>query len=250
MTDFVAVIPARYESSRLPGKPLADIEGRPMIAWVYDRAVRSGAREVWIATDDDRIAEVSRAFGANVEMTSSEHQSGTDRIAEVAVKRAWPDDLIVVNVQGDEPLLPPELIRQVAGLLASKPDAAIGTLVTPIRGRADYEDRHTAKVVIDAEGNALYFSRAAIPHAGDGEPPALARRHIGIYAYRVAQLKSLAAAPPCELELSEKLEQLRALYLGYRIAVADAVADAARGVDTEEDLAAVRSLATDMAGGD
>lgn len=242
MTDFVVVIPARYESSRLPGKPLADIGGRPMIAWVHGRARRSGAVEVYVATDDGRIADACRAFGAKVEMTAPGHASGTDRIAELAERLAWPDDRIVVNVQGDEPLLPPALIGQVAGLLAATPDADLATLVTPFQSRAEFDDVHTAKVVIDAAGFAMYFSRAPIPCSADGAPAATARRHIGIYAYRTGKLKALAAAPPCALERAERLEQLRALYLGYRIAVADAVSAAAHGVDTPDDLEAIRAL--------
>ncbi|HEY5622143.1 MAG TPA: 3-deoxy-manno-octulosonate cytidylyltransferase [Gammaproteobacteria bacterium] len=238
--EFFVVIPARYESSRLPGKPLADIGGRPMILRVYDKAVQSAAREVLVATDDERIADVCREAGAQVELTSSEHESGTDRIAEVANRRGWDDDDIVVNVQGDEPLLPPALVDQVAALLRDDPDAALATLMTPVRSEEDWRDPNGARVVVDRNGHALYFSRAPIPWPRDGHLPD-ARRHIGLYAYRVAALRELAKTPPCDLERIEKLEQLRALWLGMKIAVAVAVEDPPPGVDTQQDLDAVRA---------
>jgi 3-deoxy-manno-octulosonate cytidylyltransferase (CMP-KDO synthetase) len=236
---FVAVIPARFESTRLPGKPLADIAGQPMIKRVYDRAVASGATQVIIATDDKRIETVCRQFGASVQMTATEHENGTDRIAEVAERLGWSDSLIVVNVQGDEPLLPPNLITQVAALLERKPDAAIATLVTPLHSDADWQDPNVARVVVDRSGRALYFSRAPIPWPREGgRPPAL--RHIGLYAYRVGSLKTIAATPPCELEQVERLEQLRALWLGMTIVVEEASEAPPPGVDTEKDLEAVR----------
>lgn len=239
--DFIAVIPARFGSSRLPGKPLADIAGRPMIAWVYERAQQSGASDVLVATDDERIAAACREFGAVVELTSASHESGTDRIAEVAERLEWADDRIVVNVQGDEPLLPPALISQVAALLDQDPDAGVGTLVTPVRSRDEWQDPNMARVIVDRNGRALYFSRAPIPWPRDGgTPPAL--RHIGLYAYRVDALKQLAATSPCELERVERLEQLRALWLGMKIVVAEACEVPPRGVDTEADLDAVREL--------
>ncbi|HEX5420920.1 MAG TPA: 3-deoxy-manno-octulosonate cytidylyltransferase [Gammaproteobacteria bacterium] len=237
---FTIVIPARFGSSRLPGKPLADIGGRPMIAWVYERAAASGAEEVIVATDDRRIAAACEAFGARVELTRADHASGTDRIAELARRLAWDDARIVVNVQGDEPRLPPGLISQAARLLASRPDAAIATLVTPIESPAELDDPNVAKVVADRTGNALYFSRSPIPHGGTAHFSEL-RRHIGIYAYRVASLKAITAEPPCMLERAERLEQLRALWLGQRIVVADAVERPPRGVDTPQDLAAARA---------
>lgn len=239
--DFSVVIPARYASSRLPGKPLADIGGRPMIAWVHQRAVASGAAEVIVATDDERVADAARAHGARVEMTGAHHQSGTDRAAEVAGRLGWDDARIVVNVQGDEPLVPPELIAQVARLLAEHPDAAVATLTTPIERAEELNDTSTAKVVCDRAGYALYFSRAPIPWSRDGDRPEPPRRHIGLYAYRVRDLKRLSAEPPCALELVERLEQLRALWLGMRIVVADAVVPPARGVDTPADLEAIRA---------
>ncbi len=239
--DFIAVIPARFGSSRLPGKPLADIDGRPMIAWVYERAQHSGASDVLVATDDERIAAACREFGAVVELTSASHESGTDRIAEVAERLEWADDQIVVNVQGDEPLLPPALISQVAVLLGQDPDAGVATLVTPVRSRDEWQDLNLARVIVDRNGRALYFSRAPIPWPRDGgTPPAL--RHIGLYAYRVDALKQLAATSPCELERVERLEQLRALWLGMKIVVAEACEVPPRGVDTEADLDAVREL--------
>jgi 3-deoxy-manno-octulosonate cytidylyltransferase (CMP-KDO synthetase) len=247
MSPFTVVIPARYGSSRLPAKPLADIGGRPMIAWVHERAVRSGAERVIVATDDERIADACRAFDAEVELTRPEHASGTDRIAEVAERRGWPGEALVVNVQGDEPRLPSELVAQVASLLAARPDADLATLVTPIASEAEFRDPNIVKVAIDRNGNALYFSRAPIPWPrdsagkGTGPPRTAPRRHIGIYAYRVRSLALMTAEPPCPLELEEKLEQLRALWLGQRIVVADALVHPPRGVDTPEDLAAARA---------
>lgn len=239
--DFIAVIPARYASSRLPGKPLADIGGRPMIEWVHERARASGARLVIIATDDERIAQVCRRFGAAVELTEPSHASGTDRVAEVARRLAWDERQIVVNVQGDEPLVPPAIIRQVASLLAERPAAAMATLTTAIGSAREWRDPNVVKVIVDQDGWALYFSRAAIPYVRDGRSwPSYARRHLGLYAYRAGGLAAIAAAPPCRLEASERLEQLRALWLGHRIAVADALEKPPKGVDTEEDLAAVR----------
>lgn len=243
MSGFVVVIPVRMASQRLPGKPLLEIEGRPMIAWVWERARRSGATEVVIATDDERIAAVGVRLGADVEMTAASHASGTDRIAEVARKRGWSGAEIVVNVQGDEPLLPPALVDQVASLLADDESAGMATLTTPVTNREEFEDPHMVKVVTDHQGHALYFSRAPIPASRDGQLPLNARRHIGIYAYRAATLALLAATPPCALEETERLEQLRALWLGQRIAVADAVELPPRGVDTAADLEHIRRLA-------
>ena len=213
---FRVVIPARYASTRFPGKPLVPLAGKPMLQWVYENAARSGAREVVIATDDARIAAAARGFGAPVAMTSPSHQSGTDRIAEAATNAGWGPQDIVVNLQGDEPLLPPALLRQVAGLLEQDPGAAIATLATPVRSRAEYLDPNAVKVVAGEDGRALYFSRAPIPWHRDGAPGggpehAGARRHIGLYAYRVGALQRLAALPVAALEAVEKLEQLRAL---------------------------------------
>lgn len=241
---FKVAIPARYDSVRLPGKPLADIHGKPMIVWVYEAARRSRAAEVIIATDDERIAAACRAARARVELTAANHPSGTDRIAELAARLAWADDDIIVNVQGDEPLLPPRLVDQVAGLLEREPAAGMATLVTPVRDAREFHDPNVVKVVSDTAGRALYFSRAPIPYSRDGALPPGARRHIGIYAYRAHSLKAIAAAQPCAPEMVERLEQLRALWLGIRILVADAVEVPPRAVDTADDLAEVRRLVT------
>ena len=241
MTDgFIAVIPARYASTRLPGKPLKDIAGKPMIQWVYDQAAQSGAVEVIVATDDERIAAACRKFGAPVEFTSAAHASGTDRIAELAHRFGWDDQQIIVNVQGDEPLISPLCIAQTARLLGWHPEATIATLMTPLADEAEFRDPNFAKVVTDKNGWALYFSRAPIPWPRDGGMP-MVRRHIGLYAYRAGGLKAISAAPPCALEEAEKLEQLRALWLGFRIIVADSVEPPSPAVDTEQDLAKVRS---------
>jgi 3-deoxy-manno-octulosonate cytidylyltransferase (CMP-KDO synthetase) len=236
---FIAVIPARYASTRLPGKPLKDIAGKPMIEWVYRQAARSGASEVIVATDDERIAAACRGFGAAVELTSTEHASGTDRIAELARRFEWPDDQIVVNVQGDEPLISPLSIAQTARLLGEHPQAAIATLTAPLASEQEFRDPNFVKVVTDRDGWALYFSRAPIPWPRDGGLPAV-RRHIGLYAYRARGLRAISAAPPCALEEAEKLEQLRALWLGLRIVVEDAVEPPSPHVDTEEDLVKIR----------
>lgn len=242
MQKFRVVIPARYASMRLPGKPLAEIAGLPMIVHVYRRAIASGAADVLIATDDERIAAAVRAHGARVEMTAASHQSGTDRIAEVAERLNWRGDDIVVNVQGDEPLIPPSVIEQVAGLLAEHPGASIATLTTPLAHAGEFVDSNTAKVVVDRAGYAMYFSRASIPHPREGGVPPGVRRHVGLYAYRVDSLRVLASTPVCELEAIEKLEQLRALWLGLKIVVADACEAPPGGVDTPADLEAVRAL--------
>jgi 3-deoxy-manno-octulosonate cytidylyltransferase (CMP-KDO synthetase) len=247
---FRVVIPARHASTRLPGKPLVDIAGKPMIAHVHARAVESGATEVIVATDDERIAAACASFAADVQMTSPQHASGTDRLAEVALRRGWQDDDVIVNVQGDEPLLPPVLVRQAAGLLAAQPQAAIGTLATPIESLAEFLDPNVVKVVVRDDGLALYFSRAPIPWQRDGAPGGLATqtafagalRHIGLYAYRAGALRRLAATPPSSLELAEKLEQLRALQAGLAIAVGRAAERPGPGVDTPEDLERVRRL--------
>ena len=242
MSDgFIVVIPARYASTRLPGKPLKDIAGKPMIEWVYRQAEQSGAREVIVATDDERIAAACRIFGAPVELTSTEHASGTDRIAELARRFAWPDEQIIVNVQGDEPLISPLCIAQTARLLGWHPEATIATLTAPLDSDAEFRDPNFVKVVTDKDGWALYFSRAPIPWPRDGGMPAV-RRHVGLYAYRAGGLKAISAAPPCALEDTERLEQLRALWLGYRIVVANAVEPPSPHVDTEQDLERIRSF--------
>ncbi|MBC7162436.1 MAG: 3-deoxy-manno-octulosonate cytidylyltransferase [Immundisolibacter sp.] len=246
--DFTVIIPARYEATRLPGKPLADLGGRPLLQWVHERALASGAARVVVATDDARIEGAAQAFGAEVVMTSPEHRSGTDRIADAAHQLGLPDDALVVNVQGDEPLMPPPLIRQVAANLAAHPAADMATLSQRILTLSELASPHVVKVVCDREGYALYFSRALIPQPRDGMPEAehLAdavpgwQRHIGIYAYRVGFLRAFVHWPPAAIESTEMLEQLRALWNGASIHVAEACAPAPVGVDTPEDLARLR----------
>ena len=218
---------------------MADINGKTMIQRVYEQAIESEAAEVIIATDDERILKICAQFGAHVELTRTDHESGTDRIAELAERFEWSDARIVVNVQGDEPGLPPALVTQVATVLEKNSGAEMATLVTPLVSDAEWDDPNVAKVVTDREGRALYFSRAAIPFPRGGNRPR-ASRHVGIYAYRVGALKKLARTPPCEIEVIEGLEQLRALWLGLPIAVAGACEKPSRHVETAEDLEAVR----------
>ncbi|MCQ4347877.1 3-deoxy-manno-octulosonate cytidylyltransferase [Pseudomonas stutzeri] len=248
--DFVVVIPARYASTRLPGKPLQDIAGKPMIQYVWEQARRSSASRVVVATDDARIVEACRGFGAEVLLTRAEHSSGTDRLAEVAGQLALPGDAIVVNVQGDEPLIPPAIIDQVAANLAANPQAGIATLAEPLQAAEQLFNPNVVKLVADASGLALTFSRAPLPWARDAfaagrdSLPAGVpfRRHIGIYAYRAGFLHDFVAWGPCWLEDTECLEQLRALWHGVRIHVADAIEAPPAGVDTPEDLQRVRQL--------
>jgi len=247
---FRVVIPARYASTRLPGKALLKIAGKPLVQWVYERCCAAGAREVLIATDDELIVSAARAFGAQAVLTDRAHPSGTDRIAEVARMRGWAPQDIVVNVQGDEPLMPPKLIGQVAALLAAQPQADIGTLATPLDSVEELLDPNVVKVVTDVHGMALYFSRAPIPWSRDGAATGLAsqvdcggaRRHRGIYAYRVAALQRLTRLPPGALEQREKLEQLRALEHGLQIHVADAAEHPGPDVNTPADLERVTAL--------
>ncbi len=248
-TEFVVAIPARFASTRLPGKPLREIAGRPMIAHVIDRALQAGARQVVVATDDVRIAEVAQATSATVCMTRVDHVSGTDRLAEVVAQMRWPDAQIVVNLQGDEPLAPAAGIRAVAELLAASV-APMATLCTPVRNAEELFSTACVKVVADAAGRALYFSRAPIPYARDAFaqrpnqlPPGIDYfRHIGIYAYRAGFLSTFAALAPGRLEQVESLEQLRALEAGYDIAVAVSPEIFPAGVDTEDDLRRVDAL--------
>lgn len=240
--SFRVVIPARYAASRLPGKVLRQLAGEPMLAHVYRRALESGAAEVWVACDDARILTAAQAFGARAMRTVGDHQSGTDRLAELAEREGWEDAAVVVNLQGDEPLMPGRLIAQVAAAVVGPAD--IATACVPIQSLAEYRNPHAVKVVRDARGYALYFSRAPIPHGRDGEglPAAGAFRHLGLYAYRVAALKRFAAGAPAALERSEQLEQLRALVMGMRIAVVEAQDAPCAGVDTAADLARVDRL--------
>lgn len=247
---FRVVIPARYASTRLPGKPLADIAGKPMVVRVAEAAAKSGAEEVVVATDDQRVADAVRVFGHAVMLTRSDHPSGTDRIAEVAEQRGWSDDTVVVNVQGDEPLIDPALIAEVAQTLLADSGAAIATAAHALDKIADFLNSNIVKVVTAANGHALYFSRAPIPWHRDGfatqrevMPTGLmVRRHVGLYAYRVAFLRRYGSLSPAPIEQWEALEQLRAIWHGFPIAVVDCAHTPAPGVDTPEDLDLVRRL--------
>ncbi|MCU1720818.1 MULTISPECIES: 3-deoxy-manno-octulosonate cytidylyltransferase [unclassified Pseudomonas] len=247
---FTVVIPARLRSTRLPGKPLLPIAGKPMVQHVWEQARKSSAARVVIATDDPGIVEACKAFGAEVLLTREDHESGTDRLAEVAAALGLPADAILVNVQGDEPLIPPSIIDQVAANLAEHPEAGIATLGEPIEDVESLFNPNVVKVVADCNGLALTFSRAPLPWARDafaksrdrlpeGVPY---RRHIGMYAYRAGFLQDFVGWGPCWLEKAEALEQLRALWHGVRIHVADALEAPPVGVDTPEDLERVRRL--------
>jgi 3-deoxy-manno-octulosonate cytidylyltransferase (CMP-KDO synthetase) len=246
---FHTVIPARFGSTRLPGKALLPLAGKPMLQWVYEKA-RAAGGAVCIATDDERIAAAARGFGAEVVMTAVTHASGTDRVAEVARRLGLGDDTIVVNAQGDEPLLPPGLVQQVAGMLASDPRADMATLAEPITDLATFLDPNAVKVVCDLAGRALYFSRAPIPWARDGARGGFtsqsrwagARRHIGLYAYRAGALQRMAALAPTSLEQAEQLEQLRALEHGFDIRVAEPCEAPGPDVNTPADLERVNAL--------
>lgn len=239
MTDFVVVIPARFESSRLPGKVLLDIQGKPMLQHVYQRGSESRATEVVVATDDDRIADVVESFGGTVCMTGDHHRSGTERIAEVVDIMDWRDEQVVVNLQGDEPSMPPELLDQCAALLDDK-SVAVATLASPFLNRGDFENPNCVKVVRNSHGHAIYFSRASIPYSRNEEYAELsmesALHHHGIYAYRCGILRQFVQADASPLETCEQLEQLRALSLGMTIAVGIPTQRPGIGVDTEEDL--------------
>ncbi len=245
--SFKVYIPARYAATRLPGKPLLEIAGKPLVQRVYERAVASGAAEVVIATDDRRIADAARDFGAIVCLTSSAHVSGTDRIAEATRQRGEIGETVIVNLQGDEPMMSAAVINQTAALVGAGRDANIGTVCEPITRYADWCDPNQVKVVRDEQHYALYFSRAAIPHARDLDvsqwrPSTQCRRHVGIYAYTVAYLRHFVALPPAELEILERLEQLRALAHGGRVLVNDACEPCGVGIDTADDLARLRAV--------
>jgi 3-deoxy-manno-octulosonate cytidylyltransferase (CMP-KDO synthetase) len=239
MADFIVVIPARFASVRLPGKALREIHGRPMIQHVYERGCESRASEVVIATDDERIADAAEAFDAMVCMTGGHHGSGTERIAEVADLLDLDDRQVVVNLQGDEPAMPPALIDQCAALLDDA-SADIATLASPFASQQDFEDPNCVKVLCDENGHAIYFSRATIPYprdeGGTARAMTAALHHHGIYAYRCGVLRRLVAAEPAQIEVCEKLEQLRALSLGMTIAVGVPATRPGSGVDTEDDL--------------
>jgi len=244
---FTVVIPARYASERLPGKPLIDFAGRPMVVRVADQAIKSGAAQVVIATDDERVRDVSMTYGCNVVMTSPEHRSGTDRIADVVTQMGLDDDAIVVNVQGDEPLMPPSLIRTVAEALANS-DAPMATACHSLSDIAEMTNPNIVKVVLSADQHALYFSRAPIPWARDAFSTGInalpvdmpVYRHIGIYAYRVGFLKRYSALSPASIERCESLEQLRVLWHGEKIRVVVSLDIPPGGVDTPEDVERVR----------
>lgn len=243
-SPFKVVIPARYGSSRLPGKPLREILGKPLIRHVYERAMGTAAEEILIATDDGRIAAACQAFGAEVVMTRADHRSGTDRLAEVIAARGWPDDTLVVNLQGDEPCMPPALVDQVAADLAGHERVSMATLAYPFGDAETLFDPHMVKVVTDAQGYALYFSRAPIPwhrdefFGGRQTLPQLGSwlRHIGLYAYRAAFLARFVDMAPAPLEQIESLEQLRVLWHGEGIHVSLATVEPGPGVDTLADI--------------
>ena len=249
MTDFIAVIPARYASTRLPAKPLADIAGKPMVVRVAERAAQSGASAVWVAADDERIITAVKEHGYQALLTATHHTSGTDRLAEVMDMLSLDDDTIVVNVQGDEPLIDPVLIHAVARELQLHPEAVMATACHAIHDYATLTNPNVVKLVMDAEGYALYFSRAPIPWprdafaAGQSLPDGLpVFRHIGLYAYRAGFLRQYAGLTPAPIERFESLEQLRVLWHGHKISVAVSELPAQPGVDTAEDLAMVRQL--------
>ncbi len=255
MPGFYAVVPARYASTRLPGKPLLDIAGKPMVVRVAERARASGAKEVWVATDHEGVAAAVKAHGFEVCMTSIDCASGTDRLAEVAAQLAWADDAVVVNVQGDEPLVDPALVRATAETLAGRPEAAIATVCHPLHDIGEVMSPNVVKVVTGRDGHALYFSRAPIPWARDawadtplaGVPEGLpVYRHVGLYAYRAGFLRAYPGLERPAIEAFESLEQLRALWHGYRIAVLVTEAPSPPGVDTQADLDTVRRIMATM----
>ncbi len=246
---FRVVIPARYASSRLPGKPLADIGGRPMVLRVLERALQAGAESVVVATDDDRVMQAVEAAGYQAIMTSPDHQSGTERLVEVAETLGWDNDTLVVNVQGDEPLIDPEWIREAARQLVVHDDAVMATLAHPIHDHAEFINPNVVKVLSDEAGYAIYFSRAPIPWPRDAfaaqaaMPHELgALRHIGLYAYRAGFLRTYASLAASPIERYEMLEQLRVLWHGHRISLGVMPTAPAPGVDTPEDLERVRQL--------
>ncbi len=249
MVTYHVVIPARMAAQRLPGKPLADIAGKPLVQHVYERARQSAAASVIIATDDEQIQRVCKSFGAEVVMTSAQHASGSDRLAECATLRDWPQDAIIVNLQGDEPLMPPQCLDQVAGLLAANPRADVASLYCPLRSSQEILDPNIVKVVTALDGSAISFSRSVIPFPRDwaGLEAALEhgcewKRHIGLYAWRMSTLQRFSSQATTPLEHVEKLEQLRVLEHGGRIIMARACRHIPAGVDTPEDLERVRDI--------
>jgi len=249
MLAFHVVIPARFSSTRLPGKPMLLIGGKPMVVRVAEQAAQSGAQQIWIATDHQPIVAAMHEHGFKACMTRAEHVSGTDRIAEVVAQHNWPDDTIVVNVQGDEPLIPPQLIRAVAQHLHDHPECAMATACHPVHDEAAMRNPNIVKAVLDKDGNAMYFSRAPIPYPRDAfasSTPLPANltvlRHIGIYAYRASFLRAYSQLAPATIEQIESLEQLRALWHGYKIGVAITQEAPPSGVDTEADLLIAREI--------
>ena len=248
--DCTVIIPARMASSRLPDKPLADIAGLPMVVRVAQRAAQSGAARVVVAADDARIVQACQAHGVEVLLTRTDHASGSDRLAEACALLGLPDEAIVVNVQGDEPLIPPTLIGEVARVLAERPEASMGTAAHAIHDLAEYTNPNVVKVVMDARQLALYFSRAPIAWWRDGQqdgtfkalPSPAPLRHIGIYSHRAGFLRQFPQLPPAPIETLESLEQLRALWHGHRIAVHVSDTAPGPGVDTPQDLERVRRL--------
>jgi 3-deoxy-manno-octulosonate cytidylyltransferase (CMP-KDO synthetase) len=248
-SPYHIVIPARYASERLPGKILLELAGKPLIQHVWQRAIESSAKSVVIATDDERIVTAARAFGAEVVLTRSDHQSGSDRIAECANQLGWPDEQLVVNLQGDEPLMPSGCLDQVAVLLDSRPDCEVASLYWPISEAEEVLNPNAVKVVTAVDGRALYFSRSPIPYERSCPDVSIAisagkrwKRHLGLYAYRLSALRRYTAMPPTPLELAESLEQLRMMEQGGRIAMAQASEFIPAGIDTREDLDRVRAL--------
>jgi 3-deoxy-manno-octulosonate cytidylyltransferase (CMP-KDO synthetase) len=245
---FKVVIPARLGSTRLPRKVLRDLAGKPLLQWVWEAAVAAAPEQVIVAADQAEVLETCHSFGADARLTAASHDSGTDRVDEIARAAGWSDDTLVVNLQGDEPLMPPALIRQAAQLLAEDAAADIATLCHPLHSREEWLNPNVVKLVVDNAGYALYFSRAPIPWKREGTtvtsplPAGLAFRHIGLYAYRVGALRRFSALPPASLEQCEMLEQLRALSHGLRIKVGVSEIPPPRGVDTADDLAAVAAL--------
>ncbi len=248
--SFVIIIPARYQSTRLPGKPLRVLAGKPLLQHVYECAQRTSASKIIIATDDERIASVARAFAPEVCMTATNHSSGTQRLAEVIDQYRIPDDTIVVNLQGDEPLMPAACVMQVAALLESYAGTKVATLSAPLHDASELSNPNIVKVVSNALGYAMYFSRAMIPFQRDSDAQLLTRalkqgvyqRHIGLYAYRAGYIKEYVHQQPSCYEQLENLEQLRVLWHGGTIAIAEANVIPGPGVDTEEELRVVESL--------
>lgn len=238
--SYSVFIPARHASTRLPGKPLLELAGKPLIRHVYERARESGASRIVIATDDPRIAAAAEAFGAESCMTSTRHVSGTDRIAEAVGLLGYDEDRVIVNLQGDEAQMPGAAIRQVGDLLSGDARADLATLYRPLSTRGEFHDPNVVKLVFDADGYALYFSRSPIPWQDGRAGAPAAFRHVGLYAYRVGFLKRFSAAAPSPAERCERLEQLRALHFGARIRVAEALCEIPPGIDTPADLERVR----------